>query len=104
MRPHLATLVEDFERHSREIAIVTHRGNRRIVSTYGEVAALARRFAARILRNGSRLSSDVCYVESSSFRSMPQAVLNLQGAFWMIRVLSWLWVMPPGSHSCLKAQ
>ncbi|WP_026443754.1 AMP-binding protein [Pseudacidobacterium ailaaui] len=50
MRPHLATLVEDFERHSREIAIVTHRGNRRIVSTYGEVAALARRFAAMLLQ------------------------------------------------------
>jgi long-chain acyl-CoA synthetase len=46
MRPHLGTLVDDFARHSKEIAIVTYRGNRRIVATYGEVAALARRFAA----------------------------------------------------------
>ncbi len=46
MRPHLGTLVDDFERHGKEIAIVTYRGNRRIVATYGEVADLARRFAA----------------------------------------------------------
>src|SRR5579885_38816 len=45
MRPHLGTLVDDFERHGSEIAIVTYRGNRRISTTYGEVAALARRFA-----------------------------------------------------------
>jgi long-chain acyl-CoA synthetase len=45
MRPHLGTLVDDFQRRGKEIAIVTYRGNRRMVATYGEVAALARRFA-----------------------------------------------------------
>ncbi|KAA6457923.1 AMP-binding protein [Acidobacteria bacterium AB60] len=46
MREHLATLVEDFRRYGREIAIVRYRGVRRRVSTYGEIARLAGRFAA----------------------------------------------------------
>jgi long-chain acyl-CoA synthetase len=46
MREHLATLVEDFRRYDREIAVVRYRGVRRRVSTYGEIARLAGRFAA----------------------------------------------------------
>jgi len=46
MREHLATLVEDFRRYDREIAVVRYRGNRRRVSTYGDIARLAGRFAA----------------------------------------------------------
>ena len=46
MREHLATLVEDFRRSDREIAIVRYKGVRRRVSTYGEIARLAGRFAA----------------------------------------------------------
>src|ERR1700694_362539 len=46
MRDHLATLVEDFRSHNREIAVVRFQGNRRRVSTYGEIARLAGRFAA----------------------------------------------------------
>jgi len=46
MREHLATLVEDFRRYDREIAVVRYRGNRRRVTTYGEIARLAGRFAA----------------------------------------------------------
>jgi long-chain acyl-CoA synthetase len=46
MRDHLATLLDDFRRYGRETAVVQHRGNRRRVTTYGEVARLAGRFAA----------------------------------------------------------
>jgi long-chain acyl-CoA synthetase len=46
MRENLATLVEDFRRYGREIAVVRYQGNRRRVSTYGDIARLAGRFAA----------------------------------------------------------
>ncbi len=46
MREHLATLVDDFRRCPREIAVVRYKGVRRRVSTYGEIARLAGRFAA----------------------------------------------------------
>jgi long-chain acyl-CoA synthetase len=50
MRPHLATLVDDFRRHTNATAIVTHRGNRRIKTSHGEIATLAERFAAELRR------------------------------------------------------
>ena len=50
VRPHLASLVEEFRRHSAETAIVAHRGNRRYATTYGELAELAGRFAAELER------------------------------------------------------
>lgn len=46
MREHLATLLEDFRKHERDIAIVRYQGVRRRETTYGELAHLARRFAA----------------------------------------------------------
>jgi long-chain acyl-CoA synthetase len=46
MRDHLATLIDDFRRYGREVAVVHFRGNRRHVTTYGELARLAGRFAA----------------------------------------------------------
>jgi long-chain acyl-CoA synthetase len=46
MREHLGTLVEDFRRHGHEIAVVRYQGNRRRVSTYGDIARIAGRFAA----------------------------------------------------------
>jgi long-chain acyl-CoA synthetase len=46
MRENLATLVEDFRRYDREIAVVRYQGNRRRISTYGDIAHLAGRFAA----------------------------------------------------------
>ncbi|HEY4380915.1 MAG TPA: AMP-binding protein [Acidobacteriaceae bacterium] len=52
MRANLATLVEDFRRHSAETAVVAHRGNRRYATTYGELASLAGRFAAELERRG----------------------------------------------------
>ena len=52
MRANLATLVEDFRRHGAETAVVAHRGNRRYATTYGELAALAGRFAAELERRG----------------------------------------------------
>src|SRR4051794_15765143 len=46
MRENLSTLVEDFRRYNREIAVVRFHGNRRRVSTYGDIAHLAGRFAS----------------------------------------------------------
>jgi len=46
MRDHLATLLDDFRRYDREVAVVRYQGNRRRVTTYGEIARLAGRFAA----------------------------------------------------------
>ncbi len=45
MRPHLATLVADFRRYEEQIAVVTHRGNRRFSSTYAQLAELSARCA-----------------------------------------------------------
>jgi long-chain acyl-CoA synthetase len=50
VRSHLASLVEEFRRHSAETAVVVHRGNRRYRTTYGEMAELAGRFAAELNR------------------------------------------------------
>ena len=46
MRDHLATLLDDFRRYDRQIAVVHFQGNRRRATTYGELALLAGRFAA----------------------------------------------------------
>ena len=46
MREHMATLLDDFKRNEHEIAIVRYLGVRRRVTTYGELARLAGRFAA----------------------------------------------------------
>ena len=45
VRPHLATLVADFRRHGLDLAVVTHRGNRRLPSTYAQLAELSARCA-----------------------------------------------------------
>ena len=52
MRDHLATLLDDFRRHGREAAVVRYQGNRRRVTTYGEIARLAGRFAALLAQRG----------------------------------------------------
>jgi long-chain acyl-CoA synthetase len=52
MRENLATLLDDFRRLGDEIAVVRYRGNRRRVTTYGELARLAGRFAALLERRG----------------------------------------------------
>ncbi|MGB6975559.1 MAG: AMP-binding protein [Terracidiphilus sp.] len=52
MREHLATLLEDFRRYGRGIAVVHFRGNRRRATSYGELARLAGRFAALLERRG----------------------------------------------------
>src|ERR1039458_6458254 len=46
MRAHLATLLDDFRRFDREVAVVRYQGNRRRVTTCAELARLAGRFAA----------------------------------------------------------
>jgi long-chain acyl-CoA synthetase len=50
MRPHLATLVEDFRRHGAQIAVVVYRGNRRYATSYAELAQLTGRFSAELAR------------------------------------------------------
>jgi long-chain acyl-CoA synthetase len=52
VRDHLATLLDDFRRYGRETAVVRHQGNRRRVTTYGEIARLAGRFAALLAERG----------------------------------------------------
>jgi long-chain acyl-CoA synthetase len=46
MREHLGTLAQDFRSFGGEIAVVRYQGNRRRVSTYGDIARLAGRFAS----------------------------------------------------------
>jgi long-chain acyl-CoA synthetase len=52
MRDHLATLLNDFRRYDRQIAVVRHHGIRRRATTYGEIALLAGRFAALLAQRG----------------------------------------------------
>lgn len=52
MRAHLATLLDNFRRYDRDVAVVRYEGNRRRVTTYGELAHLAGRFAALLERRG----------------------------------------------------
>ena len=52
MRDHLATLLDDFRRHGRQIAVVRNHGNRRRATSYEEIARLAGRFAALLERRG----------------------------------------------------
>ncbi|MGA2206284.1 MAG: AMP-binding protein [Terracidiphilus sp.] len=52
MRDHLATLIDDFRRLDCEIAVVRYQGNRRRITSYGELARLAGRFAALLAARG----------------------------------------------------
>ena len=52
MRDHLATLLDDFRRFDRQVAVVRHQGNRRRATSYGEIARLAGRFAALLAQRG----------------------------------------------------
>jgi len=51
-RAHLASLVDDFERHASDIAIVARRGLRERHITYSQLARSARRFAASLAQRG----------------------------------------------------
>jgi long-chain acyl-CoA synthetase len=52
MRDHLATLLDDFRRYDLQVAVVHHHGIRRRVTTYGEIARLAGRFATLLALRG----------------------------------------------------
>ncbi|MGC9159212.1 MAG: AMP-binding protein, partial [Terracidiphilus sp.] len=52
MRDNLATLLDDFRRYGRQIAVVRIQGNRRRTASYDEIARLARRFAALLAGRG----------------------------------------------------
>ncbi len=45
MRKHLASFVDDFARHGNDIAVVSYPGNRRVATTYTQLANLAGRFS-----------------------------------------------------------
>ncbi|MGI8961828.1 MAG: AMP-binding protein [Bryobacteraceae bacterium] len=47
-RQHLASLVDDFARHEKQTAVVSRQGVRERRTTYGELATVARRFAAEL--------------------------------------------------------
>ena len=51
-RPHLATLVNDFERNASDWAVVAFRGLRRRRTSYHQLAILCRRFAAELVARG----------------------------------------------------
>jgi long-chain acyl-CoA synthetase len=51
-RAHLASLVDDFERHGSDIAIVARRGLRERRTTYAQLARTARRVAASLADRG----------------------------------------------------
>ncbi|MDQ1454091.1 MAG: long-chain acyl-CoA synthetase, partial [Acidobacteriaceae bacterium] len=59
MRPHLATLLDDFRRFGDETAVVRYVGVRRRVSSYAEIARLAGRFAALLVGRGIGLGDRV---------------------------------------------
>ena len=50
VRLHLATLVEEYRRHGTQPAVVVHRGIRRQIFTYRDLANLSERFAAELMR------------------------------------------------------
>jgi long-chain acyl-CoA synthetase len=50
MRSNLATFLDDYRRHGDAAAIVVHRGNRRLVSSWNQIAHLADRFASELIR------------------------------------------------------
>src|SRR5580658_8091655 len=52
MRDHLATLLDDFRRYGGDTAVIRYRGVRRRVTTYGQIAQLAGRFAALLVQRG----------------------------------------------------
>jgi len=52
MRDHVATLLDDFRRYGSEVAVVRYQGVRRRVTTYGQIASMAGRFAAFLAQRG----------------------------------------------------
>jgi len=59
MRDNLAPLLDDFRRLGRETAVVRYKGNRRRVTSYGELARLAGRFAALLEARGVKAGDRV---------------------------------------------
>ena len=51
-RRNLASLIDDFEHHGKQIAIIARTGLRHQRATYGALAKLARRFAAELAVRG----------------------------------------------------
>ena len=52
VRPHLASYLDDLRRSGKDIAVVRYAGNRRRVSRYADIVALAGRFASLLAERG----------------------------------------------------
>ena len=70
MRSSLITFLDDFRRHGDAPAIVLHRGNRRLVSSWNQIADLADRFAAELTRREIPLGERVVLWGTNSLEWM----------------------------------
>lgn len=59
MRTNLATFLDDFRSHGDGRAFVTHRGNRKYAASWSDLANLADRFAAELIRRQIRIGERV---------------------------------------------
>ena len=86
VRADLASLVEDFRAHGRAPAVVAHRGVRRFATSYGELAELAGRFAAELMRRGIETNERVV-LWGGELGGVDGRVLRLRAArgYWWFR-------------------
>src|SRR5215469_5124978 len=59
MRPHIASLVDDWHANGLQTAVVTYSGNRTSRTSYSQLASLAERFAAELDRLEIRIGERV---------------------------------------------
>jgi long-chain acyl-CoA synthetase len=74
MRPHLATLLDDFRGNAHDVAVVRFQGLRRRRTTYAEIARVAGRFAALLECRGIRSGDRVVLWGENSAEWMPMGV------------------------------
>ena len=85
MRDHLATLLCDFRRFDRQIAVVRHQGIRRRVTSYGEIAQLAGRFAALLVQRGIGRVTAFCSGLKIARSGLPPSMAASCVAYWLYR-------------------
>ncbi|MGA8160397.1 MAG: AMP-binding protein [Acidobacteriaceae bacterium] len=61
MRSSLATFLDDFRRHGNATALVAYHGNRRLASTWSELATLADRCASELIRRQIPMGERVAF-------------------------------------------
>jgi len=70
MRSSLATFLDDFRRHGDAVAMVAYRGNRRLASTWADLAALSDRCAAELMRRQIPMGERVVFWGSNGLEWM----------------------------------